>query len=505
MKLFRFRGGVHPKGYKELSANLAIEKLPLPEKLYIPLQQHIREPATPAVTIGQKVFKGDLLGHSHGTISAPVHASSSGTVIDITDFAAPHPSGLPMQTIILKTDGKDQEAQTIVPLNPFALTPEEVATRVGAAGIVGLGGAAFPSAVKLHEGVKRKMDTLVINGGECEPFLTCDDRLMRERAEDVIDGIRIMLHALQLDKAYVAIEANKPEALQAMLQVSSLYPEVIVVKVPTRYPMGWDKQLVKILTGREVPAGKRSADIGVIVHNVATAYAIHDAIRYAKPLVSRIITISGDAIKHPKNVEVKIGTLVSELLNYAGLTSDHYRLVMGGPMMGQALPHANVPVVKGCNGIIVLSSEFAQVKSSQACIRCGQCITACPVGLLPLEMVTRIKKGDYKSANDIGLKDCISCASCSYVCPSNIPLVHYFNFAKGELRDQQQLQIKNQKTKKLAETKRLRMEAIEKAKAEAAAARAAKRAADKAKKEKLAEQAKQAKLAEQDNNTSTNL
>lgn len=491
MKLFRFRGGVHPKGYKELSADQAIEKLPLPDKLYIPLQQHIGEPAEPVVSVGQKVLKGDLLGHSHGTISAPVHASSSGTVVDICDFPAPHPSGLPVQTVVIKTDGKDQESKSIVPLNPFSLTPEEIATRVGAAGIVGLGGATFPSAVKLIEGVKRKMDTLVINGGECEPFLTCDDRLMRERAEDVIDGIRIMLHALQLEKAYVAIESNKFSALQAMTQVGALYPDVQIVKVPTAYPMGWDKQLIKILTGREVPAGKRSADIGVIVHNVATAYAVHEAIRYARPLVSRIVTISGDAIEKPRNVEVKIGTLVSELLNYGGLTANDYRLVMGGPMMGQALPHTNIPVVKGCNGLIVLTNEIAPVKSSQPCIRCGKCIEACPVGLLPLEMVTRIKKGEYKGANEIGLLDCISCASCSYVCPANIPLVHYFNFAKGELRDQQQTKLKTEKTKKLAEAKQARMAAIEKAKKEAAAARKAQRAAEKARKAEL-EKAKEA-------------
>jgi len=485
MKLFRFRGGVHPKGYKELSEDLAIEQLPLPSKLYIPLQQHIGDPADVAVSIGQSVLKGQVLGHSQGTISAPVHASSSGTIIDILNFTAPHPSGLAVKTVVLQTDGKDQQTHNTIPLSPFNLSPEEVATRVGAAGIVGLGGAAFPSAVKLYQGVTRAIDTLIINGGECEPFLTCDDRLMRERAEEVIDGIRIMLHTLKIKKALVAIESNKPTALQEMKQASKICPEVTVVKVPTRYPMGWDKQLIRILTGREVPAGKRSADLGVIVHNVATAYAIHEAVRYVKPLISRIVTVSGDAIIKPKNVEVRMGTLVSELLDYSGLNSSDYRLVMGGPMMGQALPHAQVPVVKGCNGIVVLSNNMAPVQSSQACIRCSQCISACPVGLLPLEMVTRIKKGDYKSANDIGLKDCIGCASCSYVCPANIPLVHYFNFAKGKIRDQQQVQIKNQKTKKLAEAKRVRIAAIEKSKKEAAAARKAQRAAEKAKKQQL--------------------
>ncbi|MDX1812708.1 MAG: RnfABCDGE type electron transport complex subunit C, partial [Gammaproteobacteria bacterium] len=253
---------------------------------------------------------------------------------------------------------------------------------------------------------------------------------------------------------------------------------------------GWDKQLVKILTGREVPAGKRSADIGVIVHNVATAYAIHEAIRYSRPLVSRIVTVSGDAVETPRNVEVRIGTLVSEILEYSGLSADDYRLVMGGPMMGHALPHSNVPVVKGCNGLVVLTNNIAPVKSSQPCIRCGKCIEACPVGLLPLEMVTRVKKGEYKRASEIGLRDCISCASCSFVCPANIPLVHYFNFAKGELKDQQIEKIKSDKTRKLTEAKKSRMEAAERAKKEAAAARKAQRAAEKAKKAAQAEQQK---------------
>ena len=497
MKLFKFRGGVRPKGYKELSAVQAIEKLPLPKKLYIPLQQHVGEPAELVVSIGQRVLKGDLLGHSNGKISAPVHASSSGTIVDITYFAAPHPSGLPFQTIVLETDGLDEETKSVITLDPFSLSAEEIATRVGAAGIVGLGGATFPSAVKLHEGAKRQLDTLVINGGECEPFLTCDDRLMRERAEQVIDGIRIMLHALNLNKAYVAIESNKPHALEAMTLASQAYPEIQAVKVPTSYPMGWDRQLIKILTGREVPVGKRSSDVGLIVHNVATAYAIHEAIRYDRPLVNRIVTVSGDAIAQPKNVEVKIGTLVSELLAYCGIESTETRLVMGGPMMGLSLPHAEVPVVKGCNGIVALTDAFAATKTAQPCIRCSKCIEACPVGLLPLEMVTRVKKGDYKNAGEIGLHDCISCSSCSYVCPANIPLVHYFNFAKDKLRDQRQTQIKNDKTKKLAEAKQMRLEAIEAAKKAEAEARKAKRAADKARKAALtAEKAKQAEVAQ---------
>lgn len=471
MKLFGFRGGVHPTYNKDATAYFPIEALPLPKLLYIPLQQHIGAPAEPEVTIGQRVLKGQLLAHSQGMISAPVHAPSSGRIVDVCEHTAAHPSGLPVFTIVLETDGEDRWCQSVVPFDPFILSAEEISTRVGAAGIVGLGGATFPSAIKLNLGLERKIHTLIINGSECEPYLTCDDRLMQERPAEVIDGIRIMAHALRANTIFVALEDNKPDAFNALNKAAFDFSDIRVVKVPTRYPMGSERQLIRILTGKETPAGRRAADIGIIMHNVATAYAVHSATRFGKNLISRIVTVSGGAILKPRNIEAPIGTLVSELLNYCGLRETPAHLLMGGPMMGFVLPESKVPVTKGCNGILALSKKESHILSASACIRCGQCVNACPVGLMPLEMAARIKRRDITSAIDYGLNDCISCGSCSYVCPSHIPLVQYFNHAKGEIRAQHDNERKNDYTKQLAEARKQRLEAIDLARQKAASAR----------------------------------
>lgn len=481
MKLFRFRGGVHPETKKEGTSGLEIESLPLPSHLYIPLQQHIGAPAEPEVTIGQHVLKGELLAHSQGMISAPVHAPTSGTIKDIIEFTAPHPSGLPVMTIVLESDGQDKWGQNVVPLDPFKLSTDEIAARVGAAGVVGLGGATFPSAVKLGLGKQFKIDTLVINGSECEPYLTCDDRLMQERPDEVIDGIRIMAHALGVSNTLVAIEDNKPAAFASLSQEASKFPNIEVVSVPTLYPMGSEKQLIKTLTGKEIPAGKLASDIGMVMHNVATARAVHHAVRYGRPLVSRIVTVAGDAVAKPRNIEVLVGTLVKEVLSHCGLKVDPTRLLLGGPMMGNVIPHSDVPVTKGANGILALSTKEARKYEPQPCIRCSSCVSVCPVGLMPLEMASRIRKKDFNAAVDIGLSDCISCGSCSYVCPSHIPLVHYFNHAKGELKAMAVTNKKNEYTKKLTQARIDRQEAIQRAKDEAAAKRKAEKEAKEAK------------------------
>lgn len=485
MKLFRFRGGVHPEGHKQSTGCKAINVMPVPKYLYVPVQQHIGAPAEPMVNVGQKVLKGELLAYSQGALSAPVHAPSSGTVIDITDHTAPHPSGLPVRTIIIETDGLDQWCKTEGITDPFKLDSDEIAARVGAAGIVGLGGATFPSAVKLNMGKQYPIHTLVINGGECEPYLTCDDRLMQERAQEITDGIRIMLHALHAQKALVAIEDNKPSAIETMKIASNLFDNVQIVTVPSRYPMGSEKQMIQTLTGREVPAGNRSADIGIIVHNVGTAFAVHQAIRHGQPLVSRIVTIGGGAVKNPQNLEVRLGTQVADVFAYCeGFTETPKRILMGGPMMGQVLPTQEVPIVKGSSGVIALTSKEIAISESKPCIRCGSCVEACPCGLLPLEMASRAKHGEFDGAVDFGLMDCISCGSCSYVCPSHIPLVQYFNYAKGELAAQRRDQTKNDATRKLAEQRQERLDRIAQEKAEMAAKRKAMQAAkEKAKQE----------------------
>ncbi len=458
----RLRGGIHAEEHKaETSGQAIASDLPLPKKLYIPVQQHVGKPAEPLVKVGDKVLKGQLLAYSQGTISAPVHAPTSGSILDVMDYPAPHPSALPIRTIIIETDGKEAWHPRIVPEHPLELEPEEICLRVGAAGVVGLGGAVFPSAVKLNLGRKNQIHTLLINAGECEPYLTCDDRLMQERATEIVTGIRLMLRGMAAPKAIIGIEDNKPAAFQAMLRACAAYANINVIQVPTRYPMGWDRQMLRYLTGQEIPADGRATDIGVVIHNVATAYAVYQAICLGQPLISRVVTVSGGAVSKPQNVEVLIGTLMSEVLSYCGADKTQIaRLLMGGPMMGDALPHSEVPVVKACNGILALSAEDIAEPEIQPCIRCSSCVTACPVGLLPLEMASRIKVNKLDAAVDIGLKDCISCGSCSYVCPSNIPLVHYFKFASGELFKRQQMEHKSEQTKRLMDQRNQRLERV---------------------------------------------
>jgi len=458
----RLRGGIHAEERKHATAGQAIIKdFPTPKKLYIPVQQHVGKPAEPIVKVGDKVLKGQLLAYSQGTISAPVHAPTSGIIADVKDFPAPHPSALPVRTVVIESDGENQWLKSFPPADPFLLDPEEICSRVGGAGVVGLGGAVFPSAVKLNLGRKNNIHTLLINAGECEPYLTCDDRMMQENAAEIVTGIRLMLRGMQAPKAIVGIEDNKPAAYQAMQNACQEFDFISVQQVPTRYPMGWDRQMLRYLTGLEIPADGRATDVGVVVHNVSTAHAVYLAICLGHPLISRVVTVSGNAIARPGNVEVPIGTLMSEVLNFCGLDKAKMaRLVMGGPMMGDALPHAEVPVVKACNGILALTADEIAEPQTQACIRCSSCISVCPVGLLPLEMASRIRANQLDAAVDLGLKDCISCGSCSYICPSNIPLVHYFKFASGELVKRQQAEHKAEQTKRLMNDRQQRMEKI---------------------------------------------
>ncbi len=477
MKLFKLRGGVHPEGRKELASDRAIRILPMPQRLFVPLQQHVGAPAQPLVKVGDHVLKGQRIAASQGYISAPVHASTSGRIIAIGDYKAAHPSGLMAATVTIESDGEDRWLETDNPSDPFALSPEEIAARVGAAGIVGLGGATFPSAVKLSLSRKNNVHTLIINGGECEPYITCDDRLMQERANDIVEGIRLIRLAVGALNVMVGIEENKPAALLAM-KAAAAGTEVKVIGVPAMYPMGWDKQMIRALTGREVPADGRSADIGMLVHNVATAYAVRDAVRFGRALVSRLVTVSGGAVVEPGNLLVPIGTLVDTLFQYCGGFSEKpARMVLGGPMMGIELATADVPVVKGTSGVLALTPREITSTQASPCIRCSSCVRACPVGLLPLEMAAHIRAGDSNAAVSRGLKDCIACGCCSFVCPSHIPLVHYFDFAKGELMEQERGKLKQEATKKLATERSERIARIERERAEAAAKRKAAREA----------------------------
>ena len=483
MNLFKtvLRGtwGVHPADHKRPAADQPIRSLPLPPRLHLMLSQHVGAAARPVVLVGQKVKKGEVIAAAQGNISAPLHAPTSGIITAIGEITAPHASGLPGMAISLDCDGDDQWIDLDLPAEPYALSPAEIAQRVAAAGIVGLGGATFPSAVKLNLGRRSSIDTLLINGSECEPYLSCDDRLMRDRASDIVSGIRLMLIATGAKQAKVGIEDNKPEAIAAMREAAARFGEVEIVPVPARYPMGSDRQLIVELTGREVPSDARAADVGVIVHNVGTAFTVHDAVCRGRPLVSRLMTLNGAATAMPGNYLVPFGTLVSDLIAFTGgLKGEVAKYVMGGPMMGSVLPYARVPVVKGTSGILLLdAAEAAAAMEPENCIRCGSCVKACPMGLLPLEMSARIRNDDLDGAVDLGLSDCIACGCCAYVCPSHIPLVQYFYHAKGDLSARQRATLRTESTKKLAQSRQERLEREAREKAEAAARRKAEREA----------------------------
>jgi len=485
MNLFKtFLGhgwGVHPADHKQPAADAPARKLPVPPRLHLMLSQHVGAPAQPVVLVGQKVRKGELIAAAQGNISAPLHAPTSGIITAIGEITAPHASGLPGMAISLDTDGDERWVDSELPADPYALAPADIANRIAAAGVVGLGGATFPSSVKLNLGRRSSIDTLIINGSECEPYLSCDDRLMRDRASEIVSGIRLMLIATGAKVARVGIEDNKPAAIAAMREAASRFGEIAIHTVPARYPMGSDRQLIVELTGREVPSDARAADVGVIVHNVGTAWASHQAVCLNRPLVSRLMTLNGNATSMPGNYDVLLGTLVSDLIAFTGgQRGEIARLVMGGPMMGTVLPHTRVPVVKGTSGILLLDAAEAAAFEPEACIRCGSCVKACPMGLLPLEMSARIRNEDLDGAVGFGLVDCIACGCCAYVCPSHIPLVQYFYHAKGELSARQRSQLRSEATKKMASARQERLDREAREKVEAAARRKAERAAAQA-------------------------
>lgn len=477
--------GVHPDERKRPVADLPLARLPLPRRLFLPLQQHIGSAARPVVQVGQQVAKGQLLAAAHGEFSAPLHAPTSGRVAAIEDITAPHPSGLPCPAIVLEADGEDRWGERLPTCDdPFKLSPGEIARRVADAGIVGLGGASFPSAVKLALSQRSAVATLIINGGECEPYLSCDDRLMRDFADEVVDGVRIVLYAVGASRALVGIEDNKPEALAAMREAAKPFASIEIHAVPARYPMGSEKQLIQTLTGKEVPAKGRPADVGVLVHNVGTARAVHRALRHGEPLIERIVTVNGGALERRGNLLVPIGALVEDLLAFCKLAfapqRSLARLVMGGPMMGSLLPHARVPVVKGTSGVLALTADELPAITPGPCIRCGYCSKVCPMGLLPLEIAARVHAGELTAAETCGLTDCMGCGCCAYVCTAHIPLTQYFQHAKGELAAQQRIKLRQQHGKRLATARAERLAREAKEKAAIAAARKAARNAAKA-------------------------
>ena len=475
-RLWSFRGGVHPDQHKSASTHAPIEKAHLPSRLVLPLHQHIGEPAEPLFARGDRVLKGQMIARASGYVSAPVHAPTSGTVVDIGDYPIPHPSGLFAPCMVIESDGEDRWIDHAGIGDYETLDPSTLRNVIREAGIVGLGGAGFPSYIKLNPGNRKTVETLILNGVECEPYITCDDMLMRERAEEVVGGMQIVRHALQAERCLIAIEDNKPQACEAMRRATAGMPGVTVVPVPTLYPQGSEKQLVKVLTGKEVPANGLCINIGVVNVNVGTAAAVYRAIQHGEPLISRIVTVTGGAVDMPRNLETLLGTPADELIAQCSGRSERIeRLIMGGPMMGFALHRLDLPVIKTTNCLLAADAqELTPVRPVMPCIRCGACAEACPVNLLPQQLYWHAKHRDLEKVQQYNLFDCIECGCCSYVCPSNIPLVQYYRYAKGDIWTQEREKEKAAVARRRHEARQAR---AEREKAEREAKRQQKKAA----------------------------
>ncbi len=480
-QLFKFKGGVKPATNKAPSVQAPIGIAPVPSLLVVPLHQSIGGQPLPLVEVGERVLKGQRIGAADKWVSAAVHAPTSGTVIAVEERVTAHPSGLPTLSVVIEADGKDEWIER-QPLDYAALAPEHVREILRDSGVVGLGGAVFPSHVKTEAAKTVPMEELVINGAECEPFMTCDDLLMRERPEGIIRGIAIFRDLLKPKRVLIGIEDNKPEAIDAMRQaVEAVGEDFEVVGVPTRYPAGGAKQLIRVLTGKEIPAAKRSPEMGVQCFNVATAYTAWRAIALGEPVISRIVTLTGN-VEQPRNWEVRLGTPLQELIKLAEPKADTNRFLMGGPMMGFDIPDLAAPVVKATNCLIAGSPKlFPPPAPEMPCIRCGACAQACPHELQPFELYWFSRARNFGKTQEYNLFDCIECGCCSYVCPSHIPLVQYFRFAKSEIwtREREKSQADAAKARFEFRNERDEREKAEKAErlARAAAAKAAEKKA----------------------------
>jgi electron transport complex protein RnfC len=481
MKIWDIPGGIHPAEHKELSNRTPIQPAPLPRRLVLPLGQHIGAAAEPCVVVGQRVRKGEKIANANGVVSVPLHAPTSGTIALIGEQPYPHASGMLAPAIVIDSDGLDEWIELAPPADYRSLEPAELLTLIREAGINGLGGAGFPTAVKLTARPTQKIHTLIINGTECEPYITADDLQMRERAAELVAGIDVLTHLIQPQQVLIGIEDNKPEAIAAV-QAACAGRDYQVRVFPTKYPSGGEKQLIQILTGVEVPSGGLPADIGILCQNVGTCVAIHDAVLQGKPLISRITTLTGEALARPGNVEALIGTPVGELLSFAGLDQGKLnRLIMGGPMMGFTLPSLDVPLIKTSNCLLAsTAAELPPPPPAMPCIRCGECAEACPASLLPQQLHFFALGQEHEQLKAHNLFDCIECGACAYVCPSSIPLVQYYRVAKAEIRELEQKQLKAEHSKQRFEQRQERLRRAEEQKEAERKARAEKAARAKA-------------------------
>jgi electron transport complex protein RnfC len=430
---FSFFGGLHPKDHKHRTRDLAVQEFPEPHILVVPMSQHIGVPCEPLVKKNDLVTKGQKIGDNTG-LCVPVHSPISGKVKAVE--ARPHSSGVTMMSVVIENDHLGTLCADLQPRTQQevdALTPEELISIIREAGIVGMGGAAFPTHIKLSGGIG-KVDTIIINAGECEPYITADDRLCREHPKELISGIRIIMKILGLKTAHIGIENNKPEAIRA-LRAYIADSGITVDVLPAMYPQGAEKQLIQSITGRQVPSGSLPAAVGCAVFNIASCKAIYDAVYEGMPLIRRIVTVSGDILLEPKNLSVPIGTSYNDLMEACGLSENPYKVLCGGPMMGIAQFDLSVPTVKACNAITIIGHKNRYTVEEPHCIRCGKCIDVCPMRLMPVLMYKALHTNDVNEMNATNLMDCIECGCCAYNCPASVPLVLAFRSGKQKIRD----------------------------------------------------------------------
>ena len=444
MKTFKI-GGIHPEENK-LSASVAIETLSkLPNRVVIPLSQHIGAPAIPVVEKGDKVKVGTLIARTSGFVSANIHSSVSGTIVKIDDFADAF--GIKKQSIEIEVEGDEWEES--IDKNAkidrtFNLSSEKIIEKITEAGIVGLGGATFPTQVKLTPPAGKTADTLIINAVECEPYLTSDHRLMLEKGKEILIGVQLLMKATKVKRVIIGIESNKPDAIELMTTLSSRTMGVEVCSLELKYPQGSEKQLIVATTGRELASGLLPIDVGVIVQNVGTAYAVFEAIVKNKPLIERVVTVTGKLLKQPKNLPVRVGTPIQFVIDsVGGLPADTGKVIAGGPMMGKAVSNLNASVTKGTSGILVMSNKESKREEMENCIRCGKCVEVCCMGLQPYLMMKLAEKSMWKEAEEEAIYDCLECGSCSYICPSHRPLLHYVRYGKSKV-----MQIRRERSAK---------------------------------------------------------